>query len=377
MRIAIIALSCPPGGMLHYASQLANALAERAEVALFTPAQPGLAGYLAERVRWVETPPFSEPGQRLRNIARQADPRRYRALAEAIRAFAPDAVHFVKDHPANALLAPLLRCPAFLTVHDPTQHPGETSALKAWLTRRMVRQASGCIVHAESLRPELLAQGVPEARTHVIPHGDYGFLKRHARAGVSERPMVLCFGRLVKYKGLEVLCRAERLLAKRLGDYELVIAGEGDTSLFASEIGPSGRVKVLNRFLSDPEVAELFQQARLVVLPYTQASQSGVLAIAFAFGVPVVVTATGGLPEAVGFGEAGLIVPPGDPEALAEGIATLWRDEAQRDRLRRNGAARLEAMSWPRIAAQHLALYRRATASERFHLHPAQAAEEF
>ncbi|MNY00678.1 Alpha-D-kanosaminyltransferase [compost metagenome] len=224
--------------------------------------------------------------------------------------------------------------------------------------QRTIASVDRLIVHGEALRTELAAQGVEASRIAVIPHGDYGFLLRHAGA-IAEEPMILCLGRLSAYKGLEVLCQAERLFGDRLGDYRVCIAGEGDPELFREEIGPSGRVEVINRFLSDEEVAHLFQRARLVVLPYTQASQSGVLAIAQAFGKAAIVTDVGGLPEAVAYGEAGLIVPPRDPVALAEAVVRAWHDPELRQRLAWGGRARVEQeIGWPIVAQHHLALYR-------------------
>ncbi len=221
------------------------------------------------------------------------------------------------------------------------------------------------IVHGESLRDELTVQKVPAERIAVIPHGDYGFLKRYSR-DLPEEDLILFFGRFSKYKGIEVLCQAERLLASRLDGYKVVIAGEGEADGFLSDIGPSGRVEVVNRFLSDAEVAQWFQRARIVVLPYTQASQSGVLAIALAFEKPAIVTAVGGLPEAVQHGEAGLIVPPNDPVALADAIEELWMNPDLRGKLANAGKALVtHHIGWPIVAARYLDAYRAAAGSKR------------
>lgn len=359
MRVAIVALSCPNGGMLHYASQLANSLASQADVHFFTPPKPELDAYLLPSVTRHGLLQLSHPGHLLRSLFSQLNPFVHGINAQRIRRIRPDVIHLVTAHPANSLLVPLLGdTPVCFTLHDPSAHPGESTPIKDFLMQRAIAVSDRVIVHGEALRTELEAQQVPAGRIAVIPHGDYGFLRRHA-AELPETPLILCFGRFSPYKGIDVLCRAEQLLGDRLGPYELCVAGEGDAGIFASEIGPSGRVRVINRFISDAEVACLFQRARLVVLPYTQASQSGVLAIALAFGKASIVTEVGGLPEAVGFGKAGLIVPPNDPHALAEAIACAWHDPELRQRLGAAGRARVEQeIGWPIISQRHLALYR-------------------
>jgi glycosyltransferase involved in cell wall biosynthesis len=92
-------------------------------------------------------------------------------------------------------------------------------------------------------------------------------------------------------------------------------------------------VELRNRFIPDEETAQLFLDADVVVLPYIEASQSGVIAISREFGLPVVATGVGGLPEAVRDGETGLIVPTRDPAALAQAILRLAREEPLRRRL--------------------------------------------
>lgn len=356
MRVAIVALSCH-GGMLHYTSQLANSLAGVADVHLFTPARPGLSDYFSPDVIVHPTIPLSFPGQPWRGILAQANPLIHATNAKRIRRIAPDVVHFTTPHHANSLVLPLLGKPVCCTLHDPTVHIGEATPLRDFMERRAVAMADRVIVHGEALREELAAQGMAQERIRVIPHGDYGFLKRHA-TGLPEEPLILFFGRFIAYKGIDVLCRAEQILASRLGGYRVCIAGEGDMASFRSEIGPSGRVEVINRYLEDAEVAALFERARIVVLPYLEASQSGVLAIAFAFGKPAIVTRSGALPEAVGMGEAGLIIPPNDPAALADAIETLWNSPALRSRLAEGGCRRIQDhLSWERIARSHLELY--------------------
>jgi glycosyltransferase involved in cell wall biosynthesis len=215
---------------------------------------------------------------------------------------------------------------------------------------------------ARRLRGEL---GFDADRIEVIPHGALDYLTRlpdeaplPAELGEVERPVVLCFGLIRPYKGVDVLLRA----FVSVPDAELWIVGMPRMSLeplraLAARI--AGRVRLLPRFIPDSEVPAYFRRADVVVLPHLQAEQSGVLHIALAFGKPLVLSAVGGFPELADRDGAARLVPPGDPAALAEALNDLLGDDRQRERLG-EAAARAAAgpYSWDGIATRTLDLYR-------------------
>ena len=125
-----------------------------------------------------------------------------------------------------------------------------------------------------------------------------------------------------------------------------------------AERGPA-TVRFLPRFVTDPEIPALFRRADVVVLPYLEADQSGVLYTALAFGKPIVASAVGGFPEVAAHGALRL-VEPGDPGALAEALARLLGDpEARRQLADAAAAAAAGPYSWDAAAAKTLALYER------------------
>ena len=129
-----------------------------------------------------------------------------------------------------------------------------------------------------------------------------------------------------------------------------------------------GKVRFVDRFVSDSEVPALMRRADVVALPYRDAEQSGVLYTALAFGKAIVATSVGGFPEvaAAGEGETIKLVPPDDHLALAGALSTVLKEPAERARL--EAAARAAASgpySWDAIAAQTLALYERLVESGR------------
>ncbi|MCL6630548.1 MAG: glycosyltransferase, partial [Armatimonadetes bacterium] len=143
---------------------------------------------------------------------------------------------------------------------------------------------------------------------------------------------VLFFGGVFQYKGIEYLIKAAPSIRGRFPEARIVIAGSGpDWPRCRSFIEDPNAFELIDRALTNPEVTQLFEEASVVVLPYTEASQSGVLAVAYAMGKPVVATAVGSLPEGVEEGVTGLLVPPADSDALAQAIITLLED----DKLRR------------------------------------------
>jgi glycosyltransferase involved in cell wall biosynthesis len=171
-------------------------------------------------------------------------------------------------------------------------------------------------------------------------------------------PVVLFFGLLRPYKGLEVLLEAWRSLDT---DAELWIVGRPRMEVGSLQAASPPGVKWLPRFVTDPELAACFARADLVVLPYLATERfdfSGVLATALAFGKPAVISDVGGFAEVAHAGAARL-VSPGDAGALADALRALLSDPQERERLAEGAAAAAAgAYSWAQAAERTLALYR-------------------
>jgi glycosyltransferase involved in cell wall biosynthesis len=130
---------------------------------------------------------------------------------------------------------------------------------------------------------------------------------------------VLFFGRILPYNGLDVLLEAFRSLDP--ARFHLVIAGEGEVPAITAP-----NIEIDNRFVTDERLPDFFRRAHVVALPYHAASQSGVAQMAFAFGRPVVATRVGALPDIVHHEVNGLLIPSGDPAALAAALQRLAED---------------------------------------------------
>jgi glycosyltransferase involved in cell wall biosynthesis len=285
-------------------------------------------------------------------------------LAHRRHAAGADVTHYqwLTLEALDALL--LARGPRVLTAHNVLPHerrPGQRAA-----RRRLVRRMDAVVVHSQSGAEQLHTELALEPdRVRVIPHGVFDYLTRleaerplPSELAGTDAPVVLCFGLMRPYKGIEVLLEATR----SLDGCEVWVVGmprmpvDPLRKLAARASVP---VRFVPRFISDPEIPAYFRRADVVVLPYLQIDQSGVLYTALAFGNPLVLTSVGGFVDVGETHAAARLVPPADPTALAEAIAALLSDPSERERL---GTAALRAAagpySWDRVAEQTLALYR-------------------
>ena len=151
---------------------------------------------------------------------------------------------------------------------------------------------------------------------------------RQSLPPVSYEPWALLAGRQAAYKGLDTLVEAVWQLEPEAVGYPLaVVAGPGRLRGLVRGILPPG-LEVRNHLIQDDEAIDLFSRCGLVVLPYVEASQSALVAAAYFFGKPVIVTRTGALPEYVVDGETGWVIPPRDPHALARVLRAALSDPA-------------------------------------------------
>jgi glycosyltransferase involved in cell wall biosynthesis len=298
------------------------------------------------------------PSSRLRRATKLAehvpDMLRYRAAAASA-----ELVHFqwLALPQLDGALLPRAR-PLVLTAHDVLAR--EPSARQRAAQRRLYRRMDAVVVHSEHGRRRLVEElGLPPALVHTIPHGAFEHLASApagplpAELGDTGAPVVLCFGLIRPYKGLDVLLEAWNPVT----DAQLWIVGRPRYDIAPLRARAGANVRWVTRYVDDGELAACFRRADVVVLPYREIEQSGVLATALAFASPLVLSDVGGFAEVAAAGAARL-VPAGDPPALREALTGLLSDPAERDRLAT--AARALASgewSWQRVAERTKALY--------------------
>jgi glycosyltransferase involved in cell wall biosynthesis len=293
----------------------------------------------------------------LRAIEHVPDMRRYRRVAEEA-----DLVHY-QWLPIPALDRRLLaKRPRIYTMH--WRLPEADSRIGRALAK-LLAEMDAVVVHSEHGASRLEGDfGVPAERLRVIPHGAFDYLTRQEdevplppELREVEGPVILTFGLIRPYKGTDVLLRA----FSRIERAELWVVGMPRMPMDElRELADraQGKVRFVGRFIPDAEIPAFMRRADVVVLPYRNIEQSGVLYTALAFGRPLVLSAVGGFSEIAERGAA-RSVPPEDPDALAEAITELLNDPDTAGTLAAGAAREASTVSsWDRIAESTMALYR-------------------
>jgi glycosyltransferase involved in cell wall biosynthesis len=243
--------------------------------------------------------------------------------------------------------------PLVITAHDvlPREPRGGRKRQHA-AQRKLYERADAVVVHSEHGRERLAAMGI---EAHVIAHGAFDHLDDlppvlPAEFEDSGDPVIALVGLLRPYKGLDLLYEA---WGDGIDDAQLWIAGMPRMDLPPAPHG----VQVVPRFLSDSELAGVLRRADLVVLPYREIDQSGVLFAALGLGRPLLLSDVGGFPEIAKLGVAETF-SAGDPVALRFAIEQLLDDTKLRKQLETAATAAASGpLSWDSVATQHIALY--------------------
>ena len=378
--------TAPFGGLLHYAVQLADALAaEGEEVEAIVPVGNELSlreGAAARRAILPAGPSQREASTPLGILVRRARTAAWRVavwrrILGAVRGGGYDVVIlngsvdlWLTALGAIALVRLSGRAGVTHVCHNvrPFNRWGgsglfASSRLLTFLLRRLYPSFDLVFVHGERSRAEFEATW-PPTRLAVIPHGDENIFTDQAPPPAQE-PRALFFGDWRRVKGLSVLMAAFDEVLARHPEARLTIAGspayeEGEVDTVMRWAGERPeRVETLAGYVPLEEVSSLFARARLVVLPYLVGYQSGVLHLAMTMGRAVVASDVGDLPASVVPGETGLLVPAGEVAPLAEAIAELLFDAPRAQRMGAAARARAEGpSSWSRVAEEVMAALR-------------------
>ncbi|MGI6498426.1 MAG: glycosyltransferase family 4 protein [Oscillospiraceae bacterium] len=257
--------------------------------------------------------------------------------------------------------------PLFVTLHDPIAHSGTP-----WITRtiyRRVAKAADVIILLSSRFLEYTASAYHKGISdiHVIPHGVFDYYEKLPTSLVVKRTAgtnFLFFGRITPYKGLHLLAEAYARLKREGYDVSLSIVGSGDLSEYISEFSAEEDVVVDNRFLPDEDVFPYFRGERIVtVLPYLDATQSGVVPIAMLAQSLLIATDTGGLREQTCDGRYAILCEPNACslyEAMKE--AALHHDSYRQMLTEAEGYIR--SLSWDKLSGQLVDLFKKYTAED-------------
>jgi starch synthase len=358
MRIALIALH-----FAEYSYRLAAALARNNEVLL-----------IVERNSFERelgtTPPQKTRGLTLHYVQHSRSflsvIGNARSIRSTVESFQPDVVHIqevIWDYLLFALPT-LKRFPIVLTIHDPAPHSGEAQLmglrkrynLYRWLIRR---SCDAVIAHGDFLSSEV-ERLYPRLRGKVfsIPHGPLGKMDETPNFA-WEQGALLFFGRIHAYKGLIYYIEAVERLAANGIPVKGIIAGRGtELDLYRERLASNGLFEVIEGFIPNEDVPNLFHRAQIVVLPYTDGTQSGVAALAMGYARPVIASKVGSIPELVQHEISGLLTEPRSVNDLVSAISNLVQNPVLCEKMGMNGWNRCKTeLSWVTISSLTRAAY--------------------
>lgn len=359
----------PPyrGGIAQFGTQLTYALRERGHVIHPVSFKRQYPGFLFPGKSQIEEGSLPSDLPPAPQLVDSLSPWSWRKTARYVRQLSPDAVIF--QHwmpffaPAYGSIARLIgpKGPSRIAlVHNALPHerrPGDEV-----LTRGFLKSCDSALALSESVQEDIqrLAPDLPVVLGSHPVYNQFGAAiskedARHQLDIPEKSPVLLFFGFIRRYKGLDILIEAIPDVLKIHPDTVVIVAGEfyDDPQPYRArveELGIGHAIRFEDRYLPASDVAVFFSAADLVVQPYRSATQSGVALTAFGFGLPVITTDVGGLAESVPDGEAGLVVPPENPTAIAEVVNQVLSDAALADKLRQ-GASRIRVEhTWDALA---------------------------
>lgn len=368
-RVVILTLP-PPAGIAYYGALLANAMSRIAHVrAIICEEMKGFAF----------APELDVVAMRKRKFFSLPHPASYREVLRLVEEFQPDLIH---DAAGTGFrwqfgLWPLLtrRWPLLMTEHNP-QPLAAMGGLYTQLTLRIAwHHAHHFIVHGATCRQALLNAGIAPQKISVHRHGSFAAFNQQRCADVpEEKHTVLFFGELRPNKGLYRLSAIARAVRRLVPQAKFIVAGKctrlpqreamsrvrQTVELLRNEPG----FEVHEGFIPDEQVEYFFRRSAVVILPYEEASQSGVVPLAYAFHKPVVAYDVGDLRENIIANETGILVSPGKEDNFERAVVRLLQNESLRRALgqRANEWAQQE-LSWDHIAQRTLQDYYRVLAT--------------
>lgn len=269
-----------------------------------------------------------------------------------------DVIHLTWPANVYEFIIYMLKRKIILTVHDPFPHTG----LDTRIVRLRRKVAFRCVPHFiilnKAQREKFLSfYHLPSSAVIDSRLSCYTYLNmvEQDMTTVPEQKYILFAGKISKYKGVEYLLEAMKKVHDTFPDIKLVVAGGGKYHFDISEYAALPYIDIRNRFIPDEELVALMNKTQFMVCPYTDATQSGVIMSSFTFGIPVIATRVGGLPEMLGNGKYGMLVKEKDTDALYQGICSLLSDEEQLADYRKEIAKDYTSdgyLSWKTIAEE-------------------------
>lgn len=276
----------------------------------------------------------------------------------------PDVVLVDSHMLTYAVTSFLYRKKTVLLVHDPFLHSGEKFFIDNIFRRMYFSLIKTKILLNKNQKAEFIKY-FKQDESHVFTSflSIYNYLTYFSKKSEKNSASfnVLFFGRISPYKGLKYLFDAfsEILQLKEFNNITLTVAGSGNFDFDIKPYTVFPQIKIINEFVQPDLLAELVQNSSVVICPYTDATQSGVVMSAYAFKKPVIATRVGGLPEMVDDGSTGLLIAPKDSRAIKEAVLKLYYHPEILQKMEENIEAEYYRgdKSWDHAAAQFIKVF--------------------
>jgi glycosyltransferase involved in cell wall biosynthesis len=294
----------------------------------------------------------------------------------------PDIIHFQSFRIAKVdwlffLLLKIIRQKVVFTIHDTHSHSKLLPLLDNFIMVNVSRHCDALFVHTRYSK-HLIKESwkIQERKIFVVPHGAYYLhygtciSRESARKELGYQKsdyVLLFFGSIRKYKGLDYLIPAVKSVRKVIPNLKLIIAGKPINQHTGEYYGQlifnlnlENEINYQDRFINNEEIAGLFCCCDIVVLPYTQIDQSGVLCLSYTFGKPVIATQVGGLAEMIREGVTGYTVPRANIHKLSEKIIEAWENRLNFAEMGLKAKKLIdEEYSWDRLAKSTIEVYQK------------------
>lgn len=373
--VAIVSFGCT-GGFAQYPALFANALSEFVNVHVFAPNAEEVSGSFCKKVRYHPFPAVPTNSQLCKEIQFAYE------LREDISSVDPDVIHYpfftgLSATVTSAFLS-TLNVPLIGTIHDPISHSSTRISIRGTefdnfvygidLKGRLRSYSSilldRILVHGEQTRVQARKIGYSPKKLRTVPHGLYThFCSAPVASPHRDCNNLLFFGNIRKNKGYDRIPDIVSIVSGEVDSLSATVAGRlaedsdwGERVI--DSISSHERIDLQNEYIPTNQVQGYFEAASVVVLPYYDATSSGVAMTAYTFERPLVVTDTGDVGQMVSSDGSGLVADSNDEQSIADAIIDLLTDDELYNRCLTNVRTERDKYRWQNVTAETIDIYK-------------------